>query len=252
MIRFLEIQGPNCREILHSPPPKATHPKKVKTRSRRRTCTRETKSFPFPLYTTSSQYSITRGVGNRRERRKTQVVNPVMDQAGCPGREPDCLKPAGTWVEVSARMYNDLNSLRDRAKEGCGSKCRHAGTGEGISARIHVANSHGDRAEGGRRSDRKHSANSLWERDESCMLVGASIDSQSRSEEFNRSWKLIVTKEKLRRERTISVAVTPLDRTLGRYPNAIFATCKRGGFVLQRATKTAKKLIAQNSPQDCL
>jgi len=25
MIRFLEIQGPNCREILHCPLPKATH-----------------------------------------------------------------------------------------------------------------------------------------------------------------------------------------------------------------------------------
>ena len=39
------------------------------------------------------------------------------------------------------------------------------------------ANSHGDRAEEGGRSDRKHSVNSLWERDESCMLVGASIAS---------------------------------------------------------------------------
>ena len=26
--------------------------------------------------------------------------------------------PAGTWVGVSARMYNDSNSLGDRAKEG--------------------------------------------------------------------------------------------------------------------------------------
>ena len=51
----------------------------------------------------------------------------------------------------------------------------HAGTGEGISARTHVANSHGDRAEEGRRSDRRHSANSLWERVDSCMSVGASI-----------------------------------------------------------------------------
>jgi len=108
-----------------------------------------------------------------------------MGQAGCPGRELDCLKPAGTWVGVSARMYNASNSLGDCAKEGCGSERRHAGTGEGISARIHVANSHGDRAEEGRRSDHKHSANSLWERDESCMSVGASIASQSRSEGFN-------------------------------------------------------------------
>ena len=40
---------------------------------------------------------------------------------------------------VSACMYNDSNSLGDRAKEGRGSKGRHAGTGEGISAYIHVA-----------------------------------------------------------------------------------------------------------------
>jgi len=31
---------------------------------------------------------------------------------------------------------------------------------------------------------------------------------------------------------------------------SMFATCKRGGFVLQRATKPAMELIAQNSPQD--
>ena len=30
----------------------------------------------------------------------------------------------------------------------------------------------------------------------------------------------------------------------------VVATCKRGGFVLQRATKPAKELIAQNFPQD--
>ena len=76
---------------------------------------------------------------------------------------------------VSARMYNDSNSLGDRAKEGRGIEGRHAGIGEEISARIHVANSHGDRAEEGRRSDRKHSANLLGERDDSYMSVGASI-----------------------------------------------------------------------------
>jgi len=38
-----------------------------------------------------------------------------------------------------------------------------------------VANSHGDRADEGRRSDRRHSANFLWERDDSCISVGASI-----------------------------------------------------------------------------
>jgi len=103
------------------------------------------------------------------------VVSPVTGQAGCPGREPDCLTPAGTWVGVSARMYNDSNSLGDRAKEGCGSEGRHAGTGEGISALIHVANSHADSAEDGRRNDCRHSANSLWERVDSCMTVGTSI-----------------------------------------------------------------------------
>ena len=69
----------------------------------------------------------------------------------------------------------DSNSLGDRAKESRGSKGRHAGTGEGISACIHVANSHADRAEDGRRNDCSHSANSLWERVDSCMTVGASI-----------------------------------------------------------------------------
>jgi len=50
-----------------------------------------------------------------------------------------CGKCAGTWVGVSARIY-DSNSLGDRAKEGRGSERRHAGTGEEISACIHVAN----------------------------------------------------------------------------------------------------------------
>jgi len=61
------------------------------------------------------------------------------------------------------------------AKEGRGSKERHEETGEGISAFLHVANSHVDRAEDGRRSDCRHSANSLWERVDSCRMVGASI-----------------------------------------------------------------------------
>ena len=107
------------------------------------------------------------------------MVSPVTGQAGCPGREPDCLKSAGTWVGVSARMYNESNSLGDRAKEGRRSEVRHVGTGEGISAyihvAIHVANSHSDRAEDGRRRDCSYSANSLWERVDSCMTVGARI-----------------------------------------------------------------------------
>jgi len=113
----------------------------------------------------SLEYSITRGVGNRRERRKTRVVSPVMGQAGCPGRE----------LGVSARMYNGSNSLGDRAKGGRRSKCRHAGTGEGINARIHVVHSHVHRAEDRRRSNPRHSTNLLWERVDSCMLVETSI-----------------------------------------------------------------------------
>jgi len=93
-----------------------------------------------------------------------------MGRDFCPGREPDCL-PAGTGVGVSARMNNDSNSLEDRAKEGRGSERRHAGTGEVISACIHVANSHGDRAKEGRTSDRRQGANSLWERVESCVTL---------------------------------------------------------------------------------
>jgi len=130
---------------------------------------------------------MTRGVGNSRGRRKIRVVSPVIGQAGCPGQDPGCLKPAGTWVGVSARMYDDLNSLRDRAKEGRGSKDRHAGTGEGISARIHVANSHADRAEDGRRSDRRHSANSRSAR--GCV-------SHYRSKSFNWCWKLMRIKKR--------------------------------------------------------
>ena len=59
-----------------------------------------------------------------------------MDRDVCPGREPDCIKPAGTWVRVSVRMYNDSNSLGDRAKEGRGSEGIHAGTGERTNARM--------------------------------------------------------------------------------------------------------------------
>ena len=66
-----------------------------------------------------------------------------MSRTGCQGREqgrePDCLQPAGTWVGVSARVY-DLNPLGHSAREGRGSERRHAGTGERLSARIHVVN----------------------------------------------------------------------------------------------------------------
>jgi len=50
--------------------------------------------------------------------------------------KPDCIKPAGTWVGLSARIY-ESNLLGDRAKEGRGSERRHAGTGEGINVCIH-------------------------------------------------------------------------------------------------------------------
>jgi len=46
----------------------------------------------------------------------------VIGQACCPGWETDCLKPVKTWVGVSARMYKDLNSLGDWAKEGVTAK----------------------------------------------------------------------------------------------------------------------------------
>ena len=151
------------------------------------------------------------------------MVSPVIGQAGCPGGEPDCLNPAGTWVGVSARMYNDPNSLGDRANE---SKGRHAGTGQGISTYIHVANSYADRAEDGRRSNCRHSANSLWERVDSCMQWGPVLSSQMlevtsghmannlnfkipltrrgrvskwRSEGFNQGWKLIRIKNRTAR-----------------------------------------------------
>ena len=88
------------------------------------------------------------------------MVSPVMDQAGCSGRDPDCITPAETGVGIRARIYNS-KSLRDKAGEGPRNERRHAGTVEGVIARIHVANSHADRAEEGRRSDRRHSTNSL-------------------------------------------------------------------------------------------
>ena len=81
-------------------------------------------------------------------------------RAGCPGRELECLKPAGTGEGVSADIYL-VNSLGDRAKEGRRSDRRHAGTGEGISARIHASILQGDRAMEGRRSACRHNVNSL-------------------------------------------------------------------------------------------
>jgi len=45
------------------------------------------------------------------KRRTARVVSPVMGQAGCSGWEPDCLKPAGTWLTVNGNMYNDSSSF---------------------------------------------------------------------------------------------------------------------------------------------
>ena len=97
-----------------------------------------------------------------------------MGRDVCPGRQPDCLKPAGTGVGVSARIY-DSNSLGVRSRQGRGSERRHAGTVERLSARKNVANSHGDRAEESRRSDCRHSANSLWQRVDFCMTLVVGI-----------------------------------------------------------------------------
>jgi len=133
-----------------------------------------------------------------------------MGRIGCPGRKSDCLKSAETGVGVSARI-NDSNSLGNRAREGPGSERRHAGTVEGIGTRIHVANSHGNRAEEGRRSDRRQSANSLWERGDSCMSVGASIVSQWRSGGSNRIWKLRVSKARMRPEQSTGMGGSPLN-----------------------------------------
>ena len=80
-------------------------------------------------------------------------------------------KPAGTEVGVSARIY-DSNSLGDRAKEGHGSERRHAGIRGGISDRTcDKFTWRQGRLREGRRSDRRHSANSLWERVESCVTL---------------------------------------------------------------------------------
>jgi len=101
-------------------------------------------------------------------------MSPVMGRAGCPGREKDRLKPAGTGEGVSARIHV-VNLLGDRVEEDHRSDHRRAGTEEGISVRLHVANSHKDRSKQGCRSDRRHSANSLRGRVDSCVSVKASI-----------------------------------------------------------------------------
>jgi hypothetical protein len=65
-----------------------------------------------------------------------------MGRAGCPSREPDCLKPAGTEEGVSACMHV-ANLLGDRAKP--------MGTEEGASTGKYVMNSLGRQGQVGLR-----------------------------------------------------------------------------------------------------
>jgi len=51
----------------------------------------------------------------------------------------------------------------------------HARKGDGVSTCIHAVNSQGDRAEKGSRSARRHNANSLGVRVESCVTLVAGI-----------------------------------------------------------------------------
>jgi len=168
---------------------------------------------------TSSEYSITRGVGNNRGQRKTRVVSPVIDQNGCPGREPDSLNPAGTWVGVSARMYNDLNSLGDGSISFAESRVNRGG------------NKHCKftcRQGRGWTQKRLQAQRKFFVREvDSCMTVGASIVvadagghgegvSHNRSEGFNQGWKLIRIKKRTARA-CKRVGVTPLTTPSGRY-----------------------------------
>jgi len=88
--------------------------------------------------------SISLGCGMLSDRRRRRIRE--VCRTSSPSREPCCRIPAGT-----------------------------GGTGGEISARMHAANSLGDRAKEGHRSARRHSANSLWERVESCVSSVASI-----------------------------------------------------------------------------
>jgi len=95
---------------------------------------------------TSSEYSIMRGLGTNRKPRVTVAQCGMLSgrkqriardacRADSPSREPCCVVPAGTR--------------------------------EGISARIHAANS----AEEDRRSTRRHNSNLLGVRVESCVTL---------------------------------------------------------------------------------
>ena len=71
------------------------------------------------------------------------------------------------WEETA--VVREACSVGSPSREPC---CVFAaGTGESISARIHAANSQGNRAEKDRRSARRHNTNSLGERIESESFV---------------------------------------------------------------------------------
>ena len=76
---------------------------------------------------------------------------------------------SGTLSGRKRRIVRDACRADSQSLELC---CiAPAGTGEGISARIHGANSHGDKAEEGRRSARRQNENSLGVRVESCVMM---------------------------------------------------------------------------------
>jgi len=81
MIGFLEIQGPNCHEILHCPLPKATHVfLQKKFRRRRRTCTREVED---PLT----------GLSHFHNRNDTELADEPVD----PASEQNHMGPPGQF-----------------------------------------------------------------------------------------------------------------------------------------------------------
>jgi len=93
-----------------------------------------------------------RGLGSNRKPRvaicamlsgRKRRIEREASRADCPNLEPCCVVPAGT--------------------------------GEGISTRIHAENFQGGKAEEGRRSARRHNANSLGVRVESCVTLVSSI-----------------------------------------------------------------------------
>jgi hypothetical protein len=80
MITFLEIQGPNCREILHRPLPKATHVclKKGKT---------EGEGAPAPENPSLSHFHY----GNTTELGAADQFKTSLDSSG--SVRPACFKP---------------------------------------------------------------------------------------------------------------------------------------------------------------